>query len=99
MIQSYSPYTDYGFEYSLLHLYHDNAVHKIIPKKVLEYNSRYYNCFHHSDNIHTIHDHCIHNTQYLFKLEKFHQKHNGKLNLFKTAKKIYRFATLKKLPF
>ena len=27
------------------------------------------------------------------------QKHNGKLNLFKTAKKIYRFATLKKLPF
>ena len=98
-LQNYENIRIYQFEYSLLHLYHDNAVNKVMPKNVLEYNSRYYNCFHHPDNTRTIHDHCNHHTQYLSKLEKFHQKHNGQLNLFKTAKKIFRYPTLKILPF
>lgn len=87
----------YIYDYKLLHLYHDEPKQKKISKTVLKYNTKYYNCFHHSNNKNSIHEHCEHITQFLPLIESFHKNTNGNLELFKQNKHIYKYATLKKI--
>ena len=89
----------YIYDYKLLHLYHDEPKQKKISKTVLKYNTKYYNCFHHSNNKNSIHEHCEHITQFLPLIESFHKNTNGNLELFKQNKHIYKYATLKKIIF
>ncbi len=89
----------YIYDYKLFHLYHDQPKQKIISKTILKYNTKYYNCFHDSNNKNSIHEHCEHITQFLPLIESFHKETNGNLVLFKQKSNIYKYATLKKLPF
>ena len=92
----------FKFDNKFFHLHHDNKSRQLESKKIEEmkkyYNEKCYACLF-KNGAKDLHEFCNHITKYLPLIERFHQKTNGDLKLFKKGVHMQNHITLKKMPF
>ena len=98
----------FKFNNTLFHLLHNVNRNKLeesqyIIKMKENFCNRYYKCYWHREASKDLHEFCNHETKYLSLIEKFHQKTNADLLLYKKVNQSQDYSqdyiTLKKLPF